>query len=100
MNKLQISSVRAIPLTASMEEGTTTSQGAWGAVSIVLVEVTTVDGITGYGECLARFGPRAYAGFINEVLAPRLVGQSAFDIRSLWHQMRSALSGQIGRAHV
>ena len=52
--QLQISGVRAIPLTASMEAGTITSQGAWGAVSIVLVEVTTVDGITGYGECLAK----------------------------------------------
>ena len=94
--QLTISSVRAIPLTASMEEGTSTSQGAWGAVSIVLVELRTTDGIHGYGECLARFGPRAYASFINEVLAPKLVGQSAFDIRRLWQQMRLALSGRAG----
>ena len=94
--QLTISSVRAIPLTASMEEGTNTSQGAWGAVSIVLVELRTTDGIHGYGECLARFGPRAYASFINEVLAPKLVGQSAFDIRRLWQQMRLALSGRAG----
>ena len=94
--QLTISSVRAIPLTASMEEGTNTSQGAWGAVSIVLVELRTTDGIQGYGECLARFGPCAYASFINEVLAPKLVGQSAFDIRRLWQQMRLALSGRAG----
>ena len=94
--QLTISGVRAIPLTASMEEGTSTSQGAWGAVSIVLVEVATTDGIKGYGECLARFGPRAYASFVNEVLAPKLVGQSAFDIRRLWQQMRMALSGRAG----
>ena len=96
MSKLQISGVRAIALTANIEEGTRTSQGVFGAVSMVLVEVSTVDGITGYGESLARFGPRAYAGFINEVLAPKLVGQSAFDIRRLWQQMRSALSGRSG----
>ena len=94
--QLQISGVRAIPLTASMQAGTITSQGAWGAVSIVLVEVTTVDGITGYGECLARFGPCAYASFINDVLAPKLLGQSAFHIRRLWQQMRLALSGRAG----
>ncbi len=96
MSELTISSVQAIPLTASMQEGTRTSQGVFGPVSMVLVEVKTVDGITGYGECLARFGARAYATFINEVLAPMLVGQSAFDIRRHWQQMRSALSGRPG----
>ena len=96
MSELTISGLRAIPLTASMQEGTRTSQGAFGAVSIVLVEVSTVDGIAGYGECLGRFGARAYASLINEVLAPRLLGQSAFDIRRHWQQMRAALSGRAG----
>ena len=96
MSALTISGVRAIPLTASMQEGTRTSQGAFGAVSIVLVEITTTDGIAGHGECLGRFGARAYAGLINEVLAPRLLGQSAFDIRRHWQHMRAALSGRAG----
>ena len=55
------------------EAGTRTSQGVYDHVSIVLVEIKTTDGITGYGECLARFGARAYASFINEVLAPKLL---------------------------
>ena len=93
---LPISAVRAIPLTAHMQEGTRTSQGVFGAVSMVLVEIRTADGITGYGECLARYGPRAYAGFINEVLAPMLLGHSAFDIRRHWQHMRAALSGRAG----
>ena len=96
MSELTISSVRAIPLTASMQEGTRTSQGDFGAVSIVLVEIHSVDGLQGYGECLARFGARAYAFFINEVLAPMLIGQSAFDIRRHWQQMRASLSGRAG----
>ena len=96
MNTLAITEVRAIPLTANMQQGTRTSQGVFGAVSIVLVEIKTTDGITGYGECLARYGPRAYASFINEVLASRLLGQSAFDIRRMWQLMRSALSGRAG----
>ena len=93
---LTLSSVRAIPLTASMQAGTRTSQGDFGAVSIVLVEIRSADGVVGHGECLARFGARAYALFINEVLAPKLLGQSAFDIRRLWEQMRAALSGRAG----
>jgi D-galactarolactone cycloisomerase len=96
MSDLTISSVLAIPLTAAMQEGTRTSQGDFGAVSIVLVEIRSVDGLVGYGECLARFGARAYALFINEVLAPQLVGQSAFEIRRHWQRMRAALSGRAG----
>lgn len=96
MTDLTISGVRAIPLTAQMQAGTRTSQGDFGAVSIVLVEVRTADGILGYGECLGRFGARAYAGLINEVFAPRLLGQSAFDIRRLWQQMRASLTGRAG----
>ena len=96
MTDLIISGVRAIPLTAQMQEGTRTSQGAFGAVSIVLVEVRTADGIAGYGECLGRFGARAYAELINEVFAPRLLGQRAFDIRRLWQQMRASLTGRAG----
>ena len=96
MTQLQISAVKAIPLTATMQAGTRTSQGDYGAVSIVLVEVSTVDGLKGYGECLGRFGARAYASLINEVLAPKLIGQSAFDIRRLWQLMRASLSGRAG----
>ncbi len=96
MNQLTISALRAIPLTAAMQAGTRTSQGDYGRVSVVLVEIQTVDGVTGFGECLGRFGASAYASLINEVLAPRLLGQNAFDIRRLWQHMRMALSGRAG----
>jgi D-galactarolactone cycloisomerase len=93
---LTIAEVEAIPLTARMQAGTRTSQGVYDAVSIVLVKVRTVDGVVGVGECLGRFGARAYASLIDEVLAPRIVGGSAFDIRRHWQVMRSALSGRAG----
>ncbi len=96
MSDLTIGRVEAIPLTASMQEGTRTSQGVYGDVSMVLVRIETAEGIVGWGECLGRFGPRAYASFINEVLAPRLVGDSAFDIRRHWQSLRMALSGRAG----
>ena len=93
---LVISEIEAIPLTAHMQAGTRTSQGVYDAVSIVLVKVRTTDGLVGVGECLGRFGARAYADFIREVLAPRVVGGSAFDIRRHWQAMRMALSGRAG----
>jgi len=71
MTNLIIQRVTTIPLTARMPEGTRTSQGDFGAVSMVLVQVETADGVVGYGECLGRFGPVAYARFIQDVLAPR-----------------------------
>jgi len=93
---LTISAIHAIPLTAPMQAGTRTSQAVYDKVSIVLVELRTTDGIVGYGECLGRFGASAYADFINTVLAPLLLGQSAFDIRRHWLRMRGALSGRAG----
>jgi galactonate dehydratase len=96
MTDLIIQRVKAIPLTARMPDGTRTSQGDFGAVSMVLVQVETADGVVGYGECLGRFGPLAYAQFIQDVLAPKLIGQSAFDIRRLWKLMRASLSGRAG----
>ncbi len=79
-----------------MQAGTRTSQAVYDTVSIVLVELRTTDGIVGYGECLGRFGASAYADFINTVLAPLLLGHSAFDIRRHWLRMRGALSGRAG----
>ncbi|MEO7941208.1 MAG: mandelate racemase/muconate lactonizing enzyme family protein, partial [Burkholderiaceae bacterium] len=94
--ELTISAIQAIPLTAAMQAGTRTSQASYDAVSIVLVELRTADGLVGYGECLGRFGAASYASFINQVLAPLLLGQSAFDIRRHWMRMRAALTGRAG----
>ena len=96
MTDLQITAVTAIPLTARIEAGTRTSQGDYTDVSMVLVEVATADGITGHGECLGRFGPRAYAAIVEELLAPRLLGASAFDIARHAKTLRRVLSGRSG----
>ena len=96
MTDLIIKRITAIPLTARIQEGTRTSQGDFGAVSMVLVEIETSEGLLGYGESLGRFGPVAYAEFIHNVLAPKIMGQSAFEIRRLWKLMRSSLSGRAG----
>ena len=73
-----------------------TSQGDYPAIEIVVVEVTSSDGIVGYGEGLARRGAAAYAQLIDAVLAPRLIGKDPADRRALWKTMRAALSGRPG----
>lgn len=93
---LAITDVIAHPLSQTLPTPTITSWGAYTEVSIVLVEVRTAEGITGVGEALARFSPKAYAELITTSLKPRLMGRDARDIAALWKDMRRALSGRSG----
>ncbi|WP_325063138.1 mandelate racemase/muconate lactonizing enzyme family protein [Halovulum marinum] len=93
---IRITDVIAHPLTQRLPKPTVTSWGRYEQVSIVLVEVRTDAGITGVGETLARFAPRAYCNLIETALKPRLVGQPAGSIAAHWHALRRALSGRAG----
>jgi galactonate dehydratase len=93
---IRITDVIAHPLSQTLPHPTVTSWGRYTDVSICLVEVRTDAGITGVGEALARFSPKAYAELIETSLKPRLVGQNPTDIAFLWGSMRRALSGRSG----
>ena len=93
---IRITDVIAHPLTQTLPHPTVTSWGRYTEVSIVLVEVRTDAGITGVGEALARFSPKAYADLIETSLKPRLVGGNPTDIMAHWRTMRRALSGRSG----
>lgn len=94
--ELRITDVIAHPLTQRLPKSTVTSWGAYTDVSIVIVEVRTDAGITGVGESLARFSPKAYAELIETSLKPRLIGKDPRDISAHWLSMRRALSGRPG----
>jgi L-alanine-DL-glutamate epimerase-like enolase superfamily enzyme len=94
--EIRITDVIAHPLTQRLPQPTVTSWGKYSEVSIVLVEVRTDAGITGVGEALARFSPKAYAELIETSLKPRLVGGNPTDIQAHWRTMRRALSGRAG----
>lgn len=93
---LKIAEVIAHPLSQTLPRPTVTSWGVYEKVSLVLVEVRTIDGIVGVGETLARFSPKAYVELIESSLRPRLLGQDARNIGALWQSMRRALSGRAG----
>lgn len=93
---LRITDVIAHPLSQTLPHPTVTSWGRYTDVSICLVEVRTNADITGVGEALARFAPKAYAEAIETLLKPRLIGRNPTDITALWHDMRRALSGRSG----
>ncbi len=93
---IAISDVIAHPLTCTLTTPQRTGHAEYSAVSMVLVEVRTDAGITGFGECLGRFGPTAYAEVIERLLRPLLVGTDALAIQANWRRMQRALSGRSG----
>jgi galactonate dehydratase len=93
---MKIDSVEAIPLTARLKKAQTTSQASYTEISICLVKVRTDEGIEGYGECLARFAPTAYADLINRTFAPKLIGKDPWAVDTLWNTMRKTLNGRPG----
>jgi L-alanine-DL-glutamate epimerase-like enolase superfamily enzyme len=93
---LIITDVIAHPLSQRLPRPTVTSWGVYDQVSMVLVEVRTNQGLTGVGETLARFAPKAYAELIHAGLKPRLLGQDPRNVGALWQSMRRTLSGRSG----
>lgn len=50
-----------------------------------IVEIETVDGIVGWGEC---YGPSAVAkSFIDTQYAPRILGMDSFDVEVIWEEL-------------
>ena len=95
-DSLVIREVLAHPLRARLPTVQVTSQGDWPTLEIVVIEIRTESGLTGIGEVLGRRGAVGYAAFIQDTLAPRLIGRSAHDRRALWAAMRGALTGRLG----
>jgi len=93
---MKITDVRAVPLTAKLPQVQQTSQANFAAISIVVVQVTTDNDLVGYGECLARFAPKAYVEIIHDLLRPKLIEADPFAAEGLWRAMYRSLSGRSG----
>src|SRR5690606_14817331 len=97
IHSMKISDVKAIPLTMPIAPGEhRTWWGDYPSISVVLVEVTTDEGIKGYGEGLARYCPQSYGMLIDSLLAPLYVGKDPFEVESLWQRAFRAHSGKSG----
>ncbi|MBM6596374.1 mandelate racemase/muconate lactonizing enzyme family protein [Microvirga pudoricolor] len=93
---LTIKSVRAHPLSVRLAVPQKSSKGAHQISEILVVEVETTDGIIGLGEGFCRISSRLHAAFVDQLLAPRIIGRDARDRRALWKAMRATISGQPG----
>lgn len=93
---LTIKAVRAHPLSVRLAVPQLSAKGAHQISEILVVEVETTEGIIGLGEGFCRISSRIHAAFVDQLLAPRIIGRDARDRRALWKAMRASISGQPG----
>ncbi|WP_108659562.1 mandelate racemase/muconate lactonizing enzyme family protein [Acuticoccus kandeliae] len=89
---MPIASVTAYPLAVPQPKGS----GRQGSVSTLVVEVATRDGRSGFGEALSPTTARAAAAVVEDVFAPRLVGENEANIATLAAKMRTAFPTPVG----
>ncbi len=56
-----------------------------------LVKITTDDGLTGVGECLAKLTPRDISAFVEDAFRPILIGQDPLDVEPIWEMMYATM---------
>jgi len=59
-------------------------------MDVLVVTVETVDGAVGVGEALSYGGVDTVASAVVKMLAPLIVGQESYGVRSLWEKMYKA----------
>lgn len=94
---MRIVEVKAYPLAAPLTpELQRTAAGDRLAVSLLVVEILTDDGITGWGEGLLRAAPAAAAALVERSLAPLLLGADPFAVEALWMRLARIVTGRAG----
>ncbi len=83
---MKITNITSHVLSCDMPESLGYSQAYYTKRTAHLVEVTTDDGVTGWGEC---FGPGNVAlankAIVEQVIQPMLLGRDPMDRDPLWH---------------
>jgi L-alanine-DL-glutamate epimerase-like enolase superfamily enzyme len=88
---LKIVKVSARVLRAKPEHAVVFAAGRYPEFSAVLVQVETDEGITGYGEAIARAGAEAARAVVESLLAPVITGADPANIEGLHRLMVSQL---------
>lgn len=91
---MKIRRVEAVPVAVPFSHGgppVNFGGPMWRALAHVLVRVDTDEGVTGYGESYGFAGARATKVFIDQVVAPLLVGREAEDPSVVTDWLRRSL---------
>lgn len=83
---MKITKITTHQLSVPVEEAFTSARGQYHkAKGACIVEISTDEGITGWGDC---FGPAAVSKtIIDKMLAVGLIGRDPFDVEVLWEEL-------------
>src|SRR5688500_1307847 len=84
----RITAIHLHPLSAKLREPFAYSQAWYAERGALLVEITTADGLTGWGEA---FGPARITAAVAAWLTPLLVGEDPDATERHWQRMYNAL---------
>ena len=91
---MKVTAVEPMVLEAPVKEPWRIGTATYTSMHAMLVRVDTDDGITGYGEGLVRFSPRAGAAAVRDILAPVVLGQDPFNVELIWDRMYGMMRGR------
>lgn len=60
--------------------------GTYSTFKAMVVALTTDDGITGWGECIARRAPKVLDSVVRELLWPVVQGRDPRDVEGIWDE--------------
>jgi D-galactarolactone cycloisomerase len=84
---VRIEKLDTLVLEARLDRPIQFGVGPYGAFTATVVEITTDDGITGVGECIARKAPRVVDTVLRDLLWPIVQGRDPRDVEGLWDEM-------------
>lgn len=78
-------------LAAKVDKAIHFGAGTYDTFTATLVELTTADGVSGVGECIARRAPRVVDTVVRDLLWPVVEGRDPHEVESLWDAMFAVL---------
>lgn len=90
---MRIAKLATYVLEAPLERPIQFGIGPFRAFTATLVELTTADGVTGVGECIARKAPRVVDVVLRDLLWPVVEGRDPRDAGGIWDDMFRQLRG-------
>jgi L-alanine-DL-glutamate epimerase-like enolase superfamily enzyme len=91
---VKVTKVEPIVLESPVKEPWRIGTAVYTSMHAALVRIDTDEGITGFGEALARFSPRAAANVVQDILSPVVLGQDPFNVELLWDRMYAVMRGR------
>ena len=91
---MKIAEIETIPLAIPFTHGGKPAGWggkAWTALSILLVKVTTVEGVIGYGEAFSYNCLRAVQSVVEDMVAPIVIGQEVDDIDNFLREIQQKI---------